>query len=250
MNAGADMDNLSILVAGGLKTRIDALDVLANNIANASTPGYKADREFYSVYASADALENAQPELVPDVSRKWTDFSQGALAQTGNPLDLGISGKGFFAVKSGAGTLLTRNGSFRLSPTGELQTSEGHPVSGLDGQPIRVDPREPCTIGADGTITQGSRAIGKLDLVDVSEPQSLAKEASGYFRLSDTATMRKAAAGSSIQQGRLEGSNISPAEAAVRLVSVLRQFEMLQRAASIGAEMNRHAVEEVARVNS
>ncbi len=229
---------------------MDALDLLANNIANASTPGFKADREFYSVYASADASEDAVPVVVPDVSSKWTDFSQGSSAQTGNPLDLAISGNGFFAVKSGSSTLLTRNGSFRLSASGELQTADGHPVTGADRQPIRVDPREPLTVNPDGTISQGSQAVGKLGLVDVSQPQALTKEASGYFRLSDTASLRKAAAGSSIQQGRLEGANISPAEAAVRLVSVLRQFEMLQRAASIGADMNRHAVEEVARVGN
>jgi flagellar basal-body rod protein FlgF len=244
------MDNLSILAAGGLKTRMDALDLLANNIANASTPGFKSDREFYSVCASADASEDAVPVVVPDVSSKWTDFSQGSSAQTGNPLDLAISGSGFFAVKWGSSTLLTRNGSFRLSASGELQTADGHPVTGADGQPIRVDPREPLTVNSDGTISQGSQAVGKLGLVDVSQPQALTKEASGYFRLSGTASLRKASTDSSIQQGRLEGANISPAEAAVRLVSVLRQFEMLQRAASIGADMNRHAVEEVARVGN
>ena len=244
------MDNLSILAAGGLKTRMDALDLLANNIANASTPGFKADREFYDVYASADALEGAQPQLIPDVSRKWTDFSQGSLTATGNPLDVAISGAGFFAVKSGGDTLLTRNGSFRLSAAGELQTAEAHPITGLDGQPIHVDPREPLIIAPDGTISQGSRPVGKLEIVDVARPQDLSKEGSGYFRLSEVASLRKAAAESSIQQGRVEGANVAPAEAAVRLVSVMRQFEMLQRAASIGADMNKHAVEEVARVGN
>ena len=244
------MDNLSILAAGGLKTRMDALDLLANNIANASTPGFKADREFYSVYASTDALEGGEPQVIPDVSRKWTDFSQGSLTATGNPLDLAISGAGFFAVKSAGDTLLTRNGSFHLSAAGELQTAEGHPVTGLDGKLIRLDPREPLTVAPDGTISQGSQPVGKLDIVDVARPQELSKEGSGFFRLSDVASLRKAVTGSSIQQGRIEGANLAPSEAAVRLVSVMRQFEMLQRAASIGADMNKHAVEEVARVGN
>ena len=129
------MDSLSILAAGGLKTRMDALDLLANNIANASTPGFKADREFYSVYASADANENLRPALVPDVSQKWTDFSQGTLATTGNPLDVAISGRGFFAVDAGGTTLLTRNGNFRVSASGELQTPEGHKLAGCRRAP-------------------------------------------------------------------------------------------------------------------
>jgi flagellar basal-body rod protein FlgF len=243
------MDNLLVLTAAGLKSRMDSLDLLANNIANASTPGFKADREFYGVYASAEALDGTAPQMTPDVNQKWTDFSQGALSTTGNPLDLAISGRGFFAVKDGKDTLLTRNGSFRLSATGELQTLEGHAVLDADGKPIRVDPKETLTISGDGTVTQGSKNVGKVDVTDVAQAQQLPKAGAGYFRLSDVNARRKVA-DSQIVQGRLENANVAPAEAAVRLVSVMRQFEMLQRAASIGADMNKHAVEEVARVSN
>lgn len=246
------MDNLSMLAAGGLRTRLDALDLLANNIANASTPGFKADREFYGVYTSAEALEgDARPALVPDVSRKWTDYSQGTLAATGNPLDLAIAGKGFFRVDSGAmGTLLTRNGNFRISTKGELETADGKKLKGSDGKVLKADPRKQLTISGDGTVSQDSQVIGRIELVEVAEPQQLTKEGYGYFRLSNTSALKQGSRDSEIQQGRLEGANFGPAEAAVRLISVMRQFEMLQRAASIGSEMSRRAVEEVARVGS
>ena len=105
-------------------------------------------------------------------------------------------------------------------------------------------------IAKDGTVSQGSQTVGTIGIVDVSQPQDLPKEGSGYFRLNDVAALRKGVAGAELQQGRLEGANVAPAEAAVRLVSVMRQFEMLQRAASIGADMNKQAVEEVARVGN
>ncbi|HET8548634.1 MAG TPA: flagellar basal body protein, partial [Bryobacteraceae bacterium] len=85
------MDNVSILIAGGMRARTEALDLLANNIANAATPGFKADREFYDIYMSADALAgDGVPANVPDVRQRWTDLSQGALKATGNPTDVAI----------------------------------------------------------------------------------------------------------------------------------------------------------------
>jgi flagellar basal body rod protein FlgG len=204
------------------------------------------------VYTSAEALEgDERPALVPDVSRKWTDYSQGTLAATGNPLDLAIAGKGFFRLDGGAaGTLLTRNGNFRISTKGDLETADGRKLKGPDGKVLKADPRKPLTISGDGTLSQDSQVIGKIELVEVADPQQLMKEGYGYFRLSNTAALKQGSRDSEIQQGRLESANFGPAEAAVRLISVMRQFEMLQRAASIGSEMSRRAVEEVARVGS
>src|ERR1700759_4811300 len=107
------MDPLLISAAGGMKSRMDALDMLANNIANASTAGYKADREFYGLYQ----------QQLPELQTQWTDFSQGALTQTGNPLNLALSGKGMFALNSPNGTVFTRTGDFRISKANELETA-------------------------------------------------------------------------------------------------------------------------------
>ena len=119
---------------------------LANNIANQSTAGFKSDREFYSLYLAPEALEASgrgtalMPPTLPVIERHWTDFSQGALTPTGNPLDVALSGKGFFVVNGPSGPLYTRNGNFRLSPRGEIETQQGYAVLDQSLGPLQVDP--------------------------------------------------------------------------------------------------------------
>src|SRR5271169_2056345 len=108
------MDPLTISAASGLRSRMESLDMLANNIANASTSGYKADREFYSLYAAPEAEGPISgPDTLPVIERPWTDLSQGEVRSTGNPLDVALQGKGFFAVNGPGGPMYTRDGSFR-----------------------------------------------------------------------------------------------------------------------------------------
>ncbi len=242
------MDPLSISAASGMRSRMEALDLLANNIANASTTGFKADREFYNLYVAPEAMGGA--ETLPVVERHWTDFSQGVTAPTGNPLDVALAGKGFFAVDGKSGPLYTRNGNFTITATGTLQTQEGYAVRGEDGKPIKADPTKAISISTDGTVQQDGQTLGRLAVVDIPQQQDLQKLGSTYFQMNDVKAMVKAATGTQVQQGRLEGANGAPAEHAVRLVSVMRQFEMLQRALSIGADMNKKAIDEVARVSS
>jgi flagellar basal-body rod protein FlgF len=230
---------------------MEALDLLANNIANTSTTGYKADREFYNLYVAPEAMDGADaPTTLPVVERHWTDFSQGSLTPTGNSLDLALSGKGFFAVDGQTGTLYTRNGNFTITGAGKLQTQEGYAVRGEDGKPIIADPTKPISISTDGTVQQDGQTLGQIAVMEIPQQQDLQKLGSTYFQMNDVKAMVKAATGTEIQQGRLEGANGAPAENAVRLVNVMRQFEMLQKALTIGADMNRKAIEEVARVNS
>jgi len=249
------VDALSISAASGMKARMESLEMLANNIANHSTAGYKSDREFYSLYVSPAALEAAQatavPTTVPVIERHWTDFSQGRMRSTGSALDLALEGKGFFTVQGPQGPLYTRNGSFRLSPAGELQTLEGYALLDRDrNRPIRLEVNKPIQVDRTGTIFQDGAQVARLLLTDFRQPEALAKRAGAYFQLADTNVAPQPAAGVTLHQGSIEEPNFSPAEAAVRLVSIMRQFETLQKAMMIGGEMNRRAVEEVARVGS
>ena len=243
------MDALTGAAASGMRARMEALDMLANNIANGSAPGFKADREFYGLYLSSEAADSpANPTTEPVIERQWTDFTQGTLTPTGNPLDLAISGKGFFAATSPAGTVFTRAGGFRMSAQGELETKEGYPVQGQDGKPIRLDPSMGVAVGPDGSVRQDGQEVARVAVVDFPDTSALSKRGHTYFS-SDT-TVSPVPSHAELQQGKLESANTQPAEAAVRLVGVMRQFEMLQRAMSIGAEMNRRALDEVARVSS
>ena len=244
------MDQLTISAASGLRSRMESLELLANNVSNVNTPGYKADREFYSLYASAEAQAEGDPTTLPVVERNWTDFAQGVLTTTGNPLDLALSGKGFFMADSPSGPLYTRAGSFRLSATGILETQDGYPLRSVGGKPIQAQTGISVGVQPNGDVVQGGQVLGRLNVVDFPQPDALSKQGGNYFRLVKSDIVPVAATRAEVHQGQLENSNSNPAESAVRLVNVLRQFETLQKAMGIGNEMNRRAVEEVARVNS
>jgi len=241
------MDPITAIAASGLRARMESLDLLANNIANAGTGGYKADREFYSLYVAPEAEGIDTTPAMPLIERPWIDHAQGALQSTGNPLDVALSGAGFFTVSSSNGPLYTRNGSFRIAAGGQLTTAEGYAVRNSDGAAISLDASRPVQISQDGTITQDGIVAGKLEIVDFPSRAGLSKQGGNYFRTTDPA-VRTTAADATVAQGHLEASNTGSAEAAVRLVNVMRQFEMLQKAVSVGSDMSKRAIEEVAKV--
>jgi flagellar basal body rod protein FlgG len=186
---------------------------------------------------------------MPVIERSWTDFSQGMIYATGNPLDVAISGRGLFSVDSPAGRLYTRNGSFRLSPAGVLTTQEGYPVRLAGGGTLQLAGAGAIDVSPDGAVRQNGVALGQIEVVEFADVSVLSKRAAGYFTAPARAQPPPAPQ-VELQQCQLEASNVSSAEGAVRLGGVIRQFEMLQRAVSLGAEMNRRAVEEVARVGA
>jgi flagellar basal body rod protein FlgG len=234
------MDPLLISAASGMKARMESLDMLANNIANSGTAGFKSDREFYGLYE----------EQLPVIETQWTDFSQGALTPTGNPLNLALSGNGLFALNSPNGIVFTRNGNFQISKNNELTTPEGYTLRNVldGGKPIKVDPAQPIEIGKDGMVRQGGQDLGKIE-VDSPEAVALAKLGSTYFAMTNPDAAVPAAQTTDVLQGQIEQSNVPVAESAVKLVGVMRQFEMLQKAMSIGSEMSKSAIQEVAKVS-
>ena len=242
------MDLLTALAASGLRARMESLELLANNIANVSTGGYKADREFYNLYVAPEASGADILNVMPVIDSHWTDHAQGALHTTGNPLDVALDGQGFFAVNGPSGPLYTRNGNFRLAPDGRLTTQDGYAVRAAGGAPLMLDSARRIEISTDGTVSQEGSPIGQLELAGFANTAGLTKQGANYFRVSDSALRPAVAAGATVAQGQLEGSNTGAAEGAVRLVSVMRQFEMLQKAVTLGGEMNKRGFEEVAKV--
>jgi flagellar basal-body rod protein FlgF len=244
------MDPLTAIAASGLRSRMESLDLLANNMANASTGGYKADREFYSLYAASEAQDSGSSATMPVIEKPWIDLSQGALTPTGNPLDVALSGRGFFGVSGPNGPLYTRNGDFHLSANGALVTADGYPVLGASGAPLTAQANLPIDIKNDGTVQQNGQQIGQLDVADFTSTASLAKQGGNYFRVVDPTVKPAAPSGTTVEQGKLEASNTGAAESAVRLVGIMRQFEMLQKAVMIGNDMSKQAIEQVAKVGS
>lgn len=244
----AGMDTISLSAASGMRARMESLEMLANNLANTETGGYKGDREFYSLYASAEATADPQTGAVtklPVIESHWTDFAQGDLRQTSNPLDLAVDGEGLFAVDTPRGVRYTRNGSFRASSAGVLTTTDGGVVRARGGGKITLGPTGAPEILPDGTVRQAGQTLGQVDLV-AFDKGGVNKEAGNYFVASEGAVSRPAKG--SILQGKVESSNVNAPESAVRLVAIMRQFEMLQKAMTIGGDFNRASIEQVAKV--
>jgi len=239
------MDDLTIAAASGLRSRMQSLDLLANNLANTATSGFKRDQEFYSLFSTSEA--DGPASSLPVIERQWTDFSQGTLTATGNSMDVALNGKGFFVVNGPTGPLYTRNGNLKETATGELTVADGFPLQNVDGQTISLSPGKPFEISTDGTVHQNGQALGQIKVVDFANTSSLVKVGSTCFRNTD-AQVKPAAVATEVQQGKLEGSNVPVAEAAMQLVGVMRQFEMLQKAVGISNDMDTKSIQEVARV--
>lgn len=235
------MDQLLITAASGMKARMDSLDMLANNMANSGTAGFKTDREFYNLYEQS----------LPTVERQYTDFSQGALLPTSNPLDVALNGKGFFALNSPSGVVYTRSGSFRVSATNQLETKEGLTLRNVlnNGTPITVDPRQAIEIAKDGTVQQAGQALGQIEIAQLSSPSdTLKKLGNTNFALIDkNGNAATADTDTEVLQGQIEQSNVAVTDYAGKLVGVMRQFEMMQKAIALGTEMNKQAISEVAK---
>jgi flagellar basal-body rod protein FlgF len=223
-----------------MKARLDSLDMLANNIANANTAGFKSDREFYGLYE----------EQLPVVESQWTDFSQGTLTQTGNPLDLALNGKGMFALNSPRGVVYTRTGNFQISKENQLANGDGYTLRDVlnQGRPITVDPAQAVTISKAGVVSQGGQDLGQIEVGSPdATPQALSKLGSTYFSLTDSST--PAASQADVLQGQMEQSNVPASDSAVKLVGIMRQFEMLQKAITLDTDMSKQAIQEVAKVS-
>lgn len=248
------MDPLTAIAASGMRARTESLELVANNLANTSTAGYKADGESYNLYFGESAwegyLENrpAAGEM-PIVARNWSDLSQGTLLDTGNLNDVALATEGFFVAETSSGPLYTRGGHFRVSSKGVLETREGYPVLASDGQPIHLDPSKPYNISESGQISQDDNPIATLKIMDVATVDALTKRGGTYFALA--ASSKTGPVGNpQVLQGKVESSNVDSSYAAVKLVGVLRQFEMMQRAVRIAGDMGKQSVEQVAKVIS
>jgi flagellar basal-body rod protein FlgF len=244
------MDSGYYAASTALISRMQALDTIANNLANTSTSGYRSEQNvFSSVLASkggsSDSPLNQAINNYGIMSGTTLDQSQGALQKTGNQLDLGIEGSGYFAVQTAGGVVYTRNGAFQVSSKGQLVTSHGDAVLGDKG-PISILPGA-ITISADGTISSNGALSGKLKVVDFPQGTQLTSAGDTYYAApANTAIAAKNAA---VRQGMLESSNVNPIASMVELVTAQRAAEMMQRALSMfNSEIDKTATQDLPRV--
>jgi flagellar basal-body rod protein FlgG len=249
------------------------LDTIANNLANVNTPAFKRDQQIFQEYLTANEKPPTTMQIPRDVASiesfynmqgadksfvdtkgTFTDFSQGGLKPTGNPLDVAIDGKGFFEIATPGGVKLTRSGNFTLDGTGQLVTKEGHPVlkandtistggGDVSARVFRFDSSAPIQITDNGDIYQGTEVVGKLSLVQVENPDCLQKQGSSLYGFKKNMKPEMSVTNNpSLKQGFLETSNVNIVQEMTDMISTNRIFESTQKAISAYDQMSEKMV--------
>jgi flagellar basal-body rod protein FlgF len=228
--------------ASGMMLQLARQDVVANNIANVNTAGFKKDtttcRAFPDmlisrlgeVTSNPDATRSSLPPVVIGglgtgavVDRIITDFSQGNTKKTDNPLDLALNGEGYFVVQTPQGERFTRDGSFKLNEEGLLTTNQGYPVLDQDDNQIWAD--SDFTVNSQGDILVDGEVIARLKIVTFIDPQMLQKEGDNLR----SQGQYEWAANPQVMQGYLEESNVNAVKEMINLITVTRAYESLQK---------------------
>jgi flagellar basal-body rod protein FlgF len=229
----------------GAMTNEHRLDVIANNLANVSTSGYKKDnyafQDTFQRFAH-DYLVDAKPfvrdqdiwpkpyiQARPRLGGQYSDMSQGSMQVTGNSLDVALVGEGFLKVRTPQGDAMTRNGSFQLSSDGRLITEQGFEVLG-GGSTITLPRDNKIQIDSKGVISVDGTQVGALDLVNVSDPRSVEKIGKNLYQIRKNSRATEIPTEAlQVQQGYLEKSNVEIVGEMVNMMEAQRAFEINQK---------------------
>jgi flagellar basal-body rod protein FlgF len=245
------MDSGYYAACTGLLAKADALELAANNLANASTNGYKAQMEFYRSLTASLSGRRLSPlnQAVNDygvLGGATLDLRTGELEKTGNELDLALEGAGFFVVQTPAGVRYTRNGSFHTNASGRLVTSSGDRVLGEEG-PIDL-PSGTISISSDGTISQQGAVVARLKIVTFAPGTSLVPEGNSLYQAPQGTPLT--ADDPRVAQGSLESSNLNPVAGAISLVALQRHAQLLEQALKVfHSTIDNAAVQDLPRVS-
>ncbi len=215
-------------LSGAKATEIQ-LDVIANNIANAQTTGFKQmslsfKSELDKNQSTNDEMSKAQAPVRE--GKTYVSNTQGAVTRTGNPFDLAIQGDGYFAVQTQDGPRYTRNGSFTLDKSGNLITSRGDMILSSSG-PMQIPEGKDIVIASDGQVSADQEVLGQIQVVAFDSSSNLKAEGGNYFSADGAAPASNPQF--SLAQGHLESSNVNIMENITRLIQVTRTYEALQK---------------------
>ena len=220
------------------------LDITANNLANVDTAGFK----FESLMSADDPVTTPTPGAAPTPVDFVTaagvarDYTQGSLTQTGSPLDVAIDGKGFFQISTADGPRYTRDGRFKLDPTGKLVTQDGESVEG-DGGDIVLDPKKGAvSIAANGDISQAGQSVGRLSVVTFASLAALSKDGNNLYR-NDSNLTPDPSPSAQLKQGMLEGSNVQPVTQITRLIEINRAYDAIASMMASTGQLSTTAVQ-------
>ncbi|KKC35666.1 hypothetical protein WH87_15650 [Devosia epidermidihirudinis] len=227
------------------------MDVVANNMANINTTGFKGEQLLFEEYIMPVARDRTFPTMDQPLSyvQDWAtihDLGAGAVEQTGNDLDVALNGGGFFAVQTPGGERWTRSGAFQINGAGNLVDLNGNPVLG-EGGPIQFGPEETgIQIAADGTVSSSAGAKGKLRVVEFANPQALAREGKNLF----SGGTPVAATNTRVMQGFLERSNVSGVSEMAEMIRVSRAYESMASMTQRQDELRRSAIQRLGDTNA
>ena len=241
------MDIPTSLAVSRLMAQQRAMDVTAGNIANANTPGYRTTRLQFSDYIDSGAGTSAPPGARPVVYTQdratWRETQPGAINHTGNPFDLALAGDGYFTVSTKNGPRLTRDGRFGPTPTGTLADSNGNAVLDTTGKPIQLSPSDTqVSIAGDGSVSTENGQVGKIGVVQPTDPMRLRAEGATNF-VSDSSTTPVASPG--IVQGALEESNVQPVMEMTRMINDTREFQFVSQMVQAEGDRQQNAIEKL-----
>jgi flagellar basal-body rod protein FlgF len=234
------------------------MDVVANNVANVNTNGYKADRSMFEEYLASGAHEDNFPATDRRVSyvqdrATFHDFSQGAVEETRNPLDVAVDGGGFLVVQTPAGERYTRDGALQINNQGQLVTAGGNPVLGNSG-PIVFQPTDKqVSIASDGNVTvlEGTSRIdsvrGKLRVVSFAQAQNLQKEGSNLYSAGQGNAAQPDTT-SRLRQGFVEKSNVNSVLEMSRMIEVTRTYTQISNLLQQQSDLHKTAIDKLADV--
>lgn len=244
------MDNALLIGLSRQMTLRREMDIVANNVANVNTVGFKNDQPVFQTYmmevARADSFQRPDRTLNYVIDqRSHIDLGTGQLDNTGNQLDVAIQGDGYFVVQTKDGERLTRAGNFTLNNDGELVTHSGLKVM-TDGGPVTFSSSETrITIGSDGIISTSQGNRGKLKVVMPKDPNSVRKVGDNLF---STTTALEPAGKMRVVQGAIERSNVSAVVEMTRMIEVTRAYQSVTTMMDRTQDLRRNAIDKLAQV--
>jgi flagellar basal-body rod protein FlgF len=225
------------------------LDVVANNLANINTTGYKQQGVLFQEYLAKGAgmAGPGGPLSLVNDPRDYLDFSKGPIVTTKNPLDVAIDGNGFLVVETAAGERYTRNGALTLDSRGRLVTSEGDPVLGTNGPFVFSQQETDITIAPDGTVSSNQGTKGRLRLVTFANPDQLRRQ--GFSLYSSSEAPQEVAPGAMrLVSNALEKSNVEPITETARLIQISRAYQAVTNALQSTGALRENAIQQLADV--
>jgi len=242
------VDSPGYIMLSRLGAQMRSTQVLANNVANADTPGFRAERAVFAEFLQPSAGKAAPGDRATAYSidrATWRDTANGALSTTGNPFDLALAGDGFFAVETPRGERYTRAGRFQLAGDGKLTDADGNAVLDARGTPVVVGPNDTrVEVRGDGSVRSENGPIGQLRVVRFADPQRLRAEGSRLYASDEPGAPAERPG---VMQGAVEGSNVQPVAEITALTAQTREFQFAAQFVEREGERLQSAVERILR---